>query len=162
MARIATGCEQDALDIVQDAMMTLVKSYRDKPENEWQALFYRILQNRIYDHHRRSTVKQKVFGWLGWDKDEEAEGDAVDPIQQAKDHHGVTPEDKLQFSQATETLVDAVGKLPIRQQQAFLLRLWEGMSVAETANVMGVTEGSVKTHYSRAVASLKSQLEGYW
>ena len=162
MAHIATGCEQDALDIVQEAMITLVKNYAGKPENEWTPLFYKVLQSRIYDHHRRGQVKQKIFGWLGFKSSDDEDDNTQDPIQQAEDPASITPETRLQLGQATEQLLDAVEKLPIRQQQAFMLRLWEGLSVAETATAMSVTQGSVKTHYSRAVTTLKSQLEGYW
>ncbi|MCG8673162.1 MAG: RNA polymerase sigma factor [Pseudomonadales bacterium] len=162
MARIATGCEQDAMDIVQDAMMGLVKSYSDKPENEWHGLFFKILQSRIYDHYRRGSVKNKIFSWFRAEKHDDEDEGGIDPVQLAADQHGVSPEMKLQLGQATEQVVEAVAALPIRQQQAFLLRLWEGMSVAETAESMGVSEGSVKTHYSRALASLKQRLEGYW
>lgn len=162
MARIATGCEQDALDIVQEAMITLVKKYSDKTEMEWQPLFFKVLQSKIYDHHRRSQLKHKWFGWLGFQGKHDDEDTGDDPIQQAEDRATVSPEQQLHLGQATEELVNAVSRLPIRQQQAFLLRLWEGMSVAETAAAMAVSEGSVKTHYSRALATLRSQLEGYW
>lgn len=162
MAHIATGCEQDALDIVQEAMISLVKNYAGKPENEWTPLFYKVLQSRIYDHHRRTQVKHKVFGWLKFRSSDEREEDQPDQIQQAEDPTAVAPETRMQLGQATEQLVGAVEKLPIRQQQAFMLRLWEGLSVAETAMAMSVSEGSVKTHYSRAINTLKSQLEGYW
>ena len=163
MARMATGCEQDALDIVQDAMIALVKNYSEKPQAEWQPLFYKVLQSRIYDHHRRGQLRQKVFGWLGRKNRDSVNNDnEPDPLQEAEDPATVTPEKQLHLGQATEQLVNAVSRLPLRQQQAFMLRLWEGMSVADTATAMAVSEGSVKTHYSRAVATLKSQLEGYW
>ena len=161
MARIASGCEHDALDIVQDAMMTLVKSYSDKDESDWHGLFYRILQSRIYDYHRRNVVKNKVFGWLGFGQQDQDKDQDNDPIQQAHDHQGITPEFKLQLGQASQKLIAAVEQLPIRQQQTFLLRLWEGMSVAETAIAMSISEGSVKTHYSRALSTLRQQLEDY-
>lgn len=161
MARMATGSEQDALDLVQEAMMSLVKSYADRSEAEWPRLFYKVLQNRIYDHYRRSAVKQRIFGWLPWHKEEDA-ADEVDPIQHAADEKAVTPERALQLGQATDNLVEAVSALPIRQQQTFLLRLWEGMSVAETAEAMGISEGSVKTHYSRALANLRGELKQVW
>ena len=160
MARMATGNDDDALDIVQDAMMKLVQNYSEKSEEEWRPLFFRILQSRIYDFHRRHTVKNKIFGWFGFSKNSDDEGD--DPIQSVPDQREVTPEKKLQLSQATDKLTDAVSQLPVRQQQAFLMRMWEGMSTAETADAMDVTEGSVKTHYSRALTALRHQLEGHW
>ncbi|PIE41182.1 MAG: RNA polymerase sigma factor [Gammaproteobacteria bacterium] len=162
MARIATGCDQDALDIVQDAMMALVKNYGDRDANDWHGLFFKILQTRIYDYYRRNAVKNRVFGWLGLSKDKTAENENADAIQQVEDQQALTPEKTLQFAQATDQLVKAVAQLPIRQQQAFMLRLWEGMSVAETAMAMGISDGSVKTHYARALATLRQQLAGYW
>lgn len=161
MARMATGSEQDALDLVQEAMIALVKGYADRQASEWTGLFYKILQNRIYDHYRRSAVKQRIFGWLPWHKEEGA-AEEVDPIQQAADEAAVTPEDALHLGQATENLLEAVSALPVRQQQTFLLRLWEGMSVAETAEIMGISEGSVKTHYSRALSNLRRELTQVW
>ena len=160
MARIATGNDEDALDIVQDTMIKLVQKYAENNEDEWKPLFFRILQSRIYDFHRRHTVKKKIFSWFGLSKNDDGEDE--DPIQTAPDTRQVTPEKKLQLSQATEQLTQAVSLLPLRQQQAFLMRMWEGMNTAETASAMGVTEGSVKTHYSRALAALRHQLEGYW
>jgi RNA polymerase sigma-70 factor (ECF subfamily) len=160
MARIATGSDDDALDIVQDSMMKLVQKYGENNEDEWKPLFFRILQSRIYDFHRRHTVKQKIFSWFGLSKNDD--GEEEDPIQTAPDLREVTPEKKLQLSQATDQLTQAVSQLPLRQQQAFLMRMWEGMSTAETARAMDVTEGSVKTHYSRALSALRNQLEGHW
>lgn len=160
MARIATANDDDALDIVQDTMMKLVQKYRDKSEADWKPLFFRILQSRIYDYHRRNSVKQKVFSWFGLAK--ESDEDTDDFIQVAPDQRELTPEKQTQLTQATTQLKVAISQLPIRQQQAFLMRMWEGMSTAETAQIMEVTEGSVKTHYSRALSSLRSQLEGHW
>jgi RNA polymerase sigma-70 factor (ECF subfamily) len=103
-----------------------------------------------------------VFGWLSFRGGDDETDDQQDDMQQAEGGAAMTPEARLQLSQATEQLISAVQKLPMRQQQAFMLRLWEGLSVAETATAMSVSEGSVKTHYSRAINTLRSRLEGCW
>ncbi|PCH60206.1 MAG: RNA polymerase sigma factor [SAR86 cluster bacterium] len=153
MARIATGNSDDALDIVQDAMFKLVEKYSDRAENEWYPLFYRILQSRIYDRYRREGVRSKFFKWLS-----ATDAEAEDPIQTAVDKSAKSPEQELQINQGMDKLQKMLGLLPIRQQQAFLLRAWEGMSVKETASIMCCAQGSVKTHYSRAVHTLRDRL----
>ena len=156
MAEIATGNPDDALDLVQEAMMTLVKNYSHKTPQDWGPLFHRILQSRIRDWYRRSTVRNKLLDWLGLaDKDD-------DPIQSAVDHHGKTPEDMKTNSDAGAALDLALQQLPLRQQQAFLLRNWEGLNVKQTADAMACSEGSVKTHYSRAVHRLREMLEDHY
>jgi RNA polymerase sigma-70 factor, ECF subfamily len=160
MAEFATGDREHALDIVQDAMMSLVRSYSHKPEAEWGPLFHRILQSRIMDWYRRSHVRNTVFGWLRSFTSEDS-NDSPDPIQLAEDHSTPGPERSANSDEALQSTLDAVRRLPLRQQQAFLLRAWEGYDVAETAHAMGISEGSVKTHYSRATRSLRHQLEAY-
>jgi RNA polymerase sigma-70 factor, ECF subfamily len=160
MAEFATGNREHALDIVQDAMMSLVRRYSHKPESEWGPLFHRILQSRIRDWYRRSRVRNTVFGWLRSFSDEDG-GEAPDPIQRAEDHHTPGPERSANNDELMQSTMHAVQKLPLRQQQVFLLRAWEGYDVAQTAQAMGISEGSVKTHYSRATRSLRHQLEVY-
>ena len=147
-------------------MIKLVSAYAERPANEWPALFQRILQNTIIDWHRKSTVKNKVFSFFGKKPNagEKLESDELqeDAIQTAKDEYAKEPEPELLKAAATRRLIDAVADLPIRQQQAFLLRCWEGLSVKETAKAMGCSEGSVKTHYSRALKRLKGEVEGHW
>lgn len=157
MAQIATGNTDDALDIVQDAMMTLVRKYSAKPEAEWGALFQTILQSRIRDWYRRSSVRNRLRSWLHHDDD-----DDMDPLDALPDQQGKNPEQRLHLDDATDALNTALHALPLRQQQAFLLRNWEGLDVAHTAQAMGCSEGSVKTHYSRAVHSLRATLEDHW
>lgn len=155
MARFATGNADDAHDIVQDAMLTLVRSYADRGEQEWGPLFHAILQSRIADWHRRSKVRNRFRVWFGG----KSEDDEADPLQNIADSHSPNPAGQLQDKQAMAALESAVRKLPVRQQQAFLLRVWEGLDVAQTARAMKCSEGSVKTHYSRAVHALREQLE---
>lgn len=160
MAQLAVKDADEALDIVQDAMLTLVRKYADKPQNEWRPLFYRILKNRITDTHRRNTVKRKLFfsGWFGAGGGE----DPTDPMDSFAGSDSANPDRRLQLDGAADELVDAVAELPARQQQAFLLRALEGLNVADTARAMQCSQGSVKTHYSRALASLRAALEGHW
>ena len=160
MAEIGTGSREDALDLVQDAMMGLVQKYAHKPEDEWGPLFHRILQSRIRDWYRRNTVRNKVKGWLKFTSSDDTE--QQDPIQTAPDIHGQDPESSASNNDAAEAINLALKQLPLRQQQAFLLRYWEGLSVVETARAMACSEGSVKTHYSRAVHSLRDTLEDHY
>lgn len=159
MAEIATGNREDALDLVQDAMLKLVQKYANKPEAEWGPLFHRILQSRIRDGYRRNAVRNKVKGWLNFVNDD---NDQQDPIQLAADTKGKSPEASIKNDDAGEAINHALKQLPLRQQQAFLLRSWEGLSVTETAKAMACSEGSVKTHYSRAVHSLRNMLEEHY
>lgn len=160
MAELAVGNREDALDLVQEAMLGLVSRYRHKREDEWGALFHRILQSRIRDWYRRSRVRNRLFGWLGHrDDDEDAE---ADPIQSVADPAAPEPSRLVGNAAAIQQLDAALQALPLRQQQAFLLRCWEGLDVAETAFAMGCSAGSVKTHYSRALQKLREQLEEHW
>ena len=158
IAQIATGSKEDALDVVQDAMFKLVEKYSERPASEWQPLFYRILQSRINDWYRRTSVRSRHHGSLASASDEQHE----DPIQNRKDPHGRSPDEQLQTRSSMEKLQTALEKLPLRQQQAFLLRAWEGMDIKQTAVAMSCAEGSVKTHYSRAIHSLREALGDYW
>lgn len=154
MALLATRERADALDIVQDAMLRLVQHYRDRTSAEWPALFQRILQNRILDWHRQQRSKR----WLVWlkpvNEDEEAE-QALEDIPDTREHN---PAELLARAADMDTVLRAVEALPIRQQQAFLLRAWEGLDTAATAAAMECSEGAVKTHYFRALQTLRSAL----
>ncbi len=160
IARYHLADEDEALDAVQDAMIRLVRSYSRRPSEEWKPLFFRILQNRVRDALRRRTVRAKVMGFLPGSF-REAPGDA-DPLQQAPDRRTPDPGTQLALDGAMVELQHAVGDLPARQKEAFLLRTIEALSVAETAQAMGCSEGSVKTHYSRAVHSLRARLGEHW
>ncbi len=162
MAELATGNREDALDLVQDAMLGLVKSYADRDEQAWAPLFYRILQNRIRDHYRRSKVRNRFRSWLGLGTRSDENEDLPDPIQNAPDTRQPDTIHKVLQEDAIDRLHGALQVLPVRQQQAFLLRCWEGMDVAATAFAMGCSEGSVKTHYSRAIHRLREMLEDHW
>lgn len=155
IAQLGLRNDDDALDAVQDAMMKLVQSYGSRSSDEWRPLFYRILANRIRDMQRRRTVRGRIMAWLpvrDAEDDEES-----DPIAQAPSHDP-GPAKRLELDEAIGVLETAVADLPPRQQQAFLLRNFEGLDVGETASAMGCSEGSVKTHYFRALENLRAKL----
>jgi RNA polymerase sigma-70 factor, ECF subfamily len=157
MAEIATSNKDEAMDILQDAMFKLAEKYADRDAKEWAPLFTTILQSRIKDWYRRNQVRNRFRSWFS-NKDNEQE----DPIQQVEDEKARTPEQLLQADRRVDELDLAIHALPLRQQQAFLLRTWEGYSVEETAQAMKCSTGSVKTHYSRAVHSLRDRLDEHW
>lgn len=161
IAEIALGDREEALDVLQDAMMKLVQSYSDKTEEEWTPLFYRILQNKIRDCQRKRVVRSKVQGWFGIGRNRDDE-----EVQMSAEHYQdektLTPEQQMMQVSSIDALEKALEILPARQQQTFLLRVWEGLDVRQTAQAMSVSEGSVKTHFSRAVHSLRETLGEYW
>lgn len=159
IAQIAVRDVDDALDIVQDAMLQLARRYSARPSEEWKPLFYRILKNRIHDCQRRRVVRAKVLAWLPARHDDD--DDAPDPIESAPGT-GLAPGERVQVDETMQALERALGELPGRQQQAFLLRNFEGLDVAQTAAAMGCSEGSVKTHYFRAVQTLRERLGEFW
>jgi RNA polymerase sigma-70 factor (ECF subfamily) len=158
IAEIAIRDRDEAHDLVQDAMIKLVSNYAGRNESEWTPLFYRILQNGIRDWHRRQKVRNRVMSWFGRNTSD----DDFDPIAQAPDPAGRSPDEQLQNSQAMQRLERAVHELPARQREAFMLRTFEGLDVAGTAIAMGCSDGSVKTHYSRAVHTLREDLGEHW
>ena len=154
MAEIGTSNSEEALDIVQEAMFGFVRKYSARPEEEWRPLFFRILQNKIRDWHRNAKVKKGLgLFWPFKGSD--------DSIQELEDPKEKNILDTLESSDSVEAMHVAIRVLPLRQQQAFLLRAWEEFSVKETAKIMEVSEGSVKTHFSRAVATLRESLKEY-
>lgn len=154
IALFAVGEHADALDLIQDSMIKLVTKYEDRPATEWKPLFYRILQNRIRDFHRYQKVRSLVHMFKPAKEDEEAQD-----IPDIAPHPDVLPEMSLDKHQQQTTVLAKLESLPAKQQQCFLLRSWEGLSVAETALAMGCSEGSVKTHFFRAVTKLRELLE---
>ena len=161
MARIALRHDEDALDSVQDAMLQLARRYGQRPSEEWRPLFYRILQNRIRDCQRRRRVQARIMAWLPGFKSQDDAAGAADEYAAVPDRSPL-PAELLQAEQAMQTLERSLAELPGRQQEAFMLRAFEGMDVAQTAAAMGCSEGSVKTHYSRAVHTLREQLGVAW
>jgi len=151
----------EALDIVQDSMIRLVRRYSRRPSEEWRPLFYRILQNRIRDVQRRRSVRSRVLSFFGGVESEE-----YDPVVAAPGPEADNPLDQLVAHDAMQALEQALLMLPQRQREAFTMRTFEGLDVAQTAQAMNCTEGSVKTHYSRAVHRLRELLrehgEEHW
>ncbi|MCP5143863.1 MAG: RNA polymerase sigma factor [Gammaproteobacteria bacterium] len=161
MALLATSNREDAMDIVQDAMFKLAQRYADKPAEEWAPLFYRILQSRINDYYRRKAVRNRVFTWLGRATDEDGDEQA-NALETMVADESSGPDGKVHDSRAAQRIEAELRQLPPRQRQAFLLRAWEGFDTAETASIMGCSEGSVKTHYSRAVHTMRERLGDDW
>ncbi|MGA2564388.1 MAG: RNA polymerase sigma factor [Steroidobacteraceae bacterium] len=154
IAQIALRHEADALDAVQDAMMQLAHRYASRPPQEWKPLFYRILENRIRDMQRRRIVRQRVMSWIPWQGEEDEGGDA---LAQATDN-APQPSVQVESDEMMRALEQALSQLPGRQRQAFLLRNFEGLDVQETAVAMKCSQGSVKTHYFRALQALRAKL----
>lgn len=161
VAQLALRNEDDALDAVQDAMLALVKSYADRDGSEWKPLFYRILDNKVLDVQRRRTVRGRIMAFLPAGRRDEEYDESGDLLAQAPDHAPL-PVRRLEMDEAIGALESALRELPGRQRQAFMLRSLEGLDVAQTALAMGCSEGSVKTHYFRALQTLRAQLGEFW
>jgi RNA polymerase sigma-70 factor (ECF subfamily) len=150
-----------ALDIVQDAMIRLAEKYADRPAAELPLLFQRILSNATMDWFRRQKVRNAVVQNLSDFEtgDDDGDFDLLETLQVAEGTLGTeSASDAVSRDQILTVIEAEVAALPARQREAFLLRYWEEFDVAETAAVMGCSEGSVKTHCSRAVHALAKAL----
>ncbi len=149
-----------ALDIVQDAMIRLAENYAERPAAEWPALFQRILSNATLDWFRRQKVRNAVvqnFSSLSDPEDEDGDMSWLETLGAAEardDPRFESAADQVERARILQDIEDEVTKLPARQREAFLMRYWEELDVAETAAAMGCSVGSVKTHCSRAVHTL--------
>lgn len=156
IAELAVRQREEALDLVQESMLKLAEKYADKPEQQWAPLFYRILQSRIRDWYRRQGSRGRLFGviraWAGGEND--------DPLLAVADS-APDPARQLELTQVAPALLEALQRLPLRQQQVFLLRAWEGLDVEQTAAAMRCGTGSVKTHYHRAIQALRGLLRDH-
>ena len=152
-----------ALDIVQDAMIKLAEKYGDRPANELPLVFTRILQNRIHDWFRRQKVRNTwvtLFSNMGKKSDENDDFDPLESLSAPDDSEiHQDGEHKLEQSQLLQALESEIAKLPVRQREAFLMRYWDELSITETAKAMSCSEGSVKTHCSRATQTLAKALK---
>ena len=161
-ALFAVRDEHVALDIVQDSMLKLAEKYYRKPVQEWPLLFQRILQNTIRDYYRRQKVRSTWITLMSSliPQHDETEYDPLDWLQD-KDNNSQSPapDESLEQSQLIALIEEALMGLPARQREAFLLRYWEDMDTAETATAMGCSEGSVKTHCSRATHAIAVALK---
>ena len=161
IAMLSVNNQATALDLVQDAMLRLADKYAANPPEDWPLLFHRILNNAILDHHRRQKVRRawvSLFGDLAPQSDE----NDTSPIEEASlnlaERRDQDPDAQLETKQTLDRIDQALSDLPLRQRQAFVLRYWEDMDISQTAQVMGCSEGSVKTHCSRAMKALSEAL----
>lgn len=153
--------EEAALDIVQDSMMKLVEHYSHKPANELPMLFQRILSNTTLDWFRRQKTRNALFSNLSDFESDSGDGefDLLENIDSSDASTQVeSAENTTQRAQVLREIELEIQELPARQREAFLMRYWEELDVAETAAAMGCSEGSVKTHCSRAVQALSKAL----
>jgi RNA polymerase sigma-70 factor (ECF subfamily) len=148
---------EEALDAVQEAMIRLVRRYARRPAEEWRPLFYRILKNRIRDGQRRRAVRSRIIAFFG-----KGDGSDYDPIAEMPASAADDPAEATARDDAMQALAEALRTLPDRQREAFMLRNFEGLDVAQTAAAMGCSEGSVKTHHSRAAKRLREALGDHW
>ncbi|MDQ2069931.1 RNA polymerase sigma factor [Natronospira bacteriovora] len=153
LVRLRLGSADDAHDVVQDGMERFVRHYRDKPREEWTRLFYGIIHNRVRDYQRHGQVRNRVLQTPRPDEE-----DGSDPVERAEGPAALRPEERVGTDDSMQALAAAIGELPERQQEAVTLRIIQGMDVAETAAAMGCSEGSVKTHLSRALGALREVL----
>ena len=155
--------EHNALDVVQDAMLKLTEKYAGKPAAELPMLFQRILQNSIHDHFRRQKVRSTwttLLSALGKGEEKDEDYDPLETLVAKSDSNAnADPAKLLEQGQIMSVIEQALERLPARQREAFLLRYWEELDVAEAAAAMGCSEGSVKTHCSRAVHALAGMLK---
>jgi RNA polymerase sigma-70 factor (ECF subfamily) len=159
-AMFAVRDEDVALDIVQDSMMKLAEKYGDRPTEEFPMLFQRILQNSIRDNYRRQKVRSTWTTLLSSFSNDDDDSDPLETLQTGEESNPLgTPTGDLEQAQVLAIIEKEVEKLPPRQREAFLMRYWEEMDIAETAAAMGCTEGSVKTHCSRATHALAAALK---
>ena len=143
-----------AMDLVQEAFISLHKSYADRSTEEWYPLFYTILTNKLRDWRRKEARRAQPFSFfkkVSLDDDDLEVNDVVD-------ERALNPSDFLSQAVTADEIQEAIASLPVRQQQAFMLRAWEGFDTATTAQIMNCSEGSVKTHYHRAIQGLRQAL----
>lgn len=139
---------EDALDCVQSAMFSFVRKYHGKPQEQWRPLFFQVLYNTLRDWHRRRAVRNAFAG--------------LSAPEEQPDANSPQPDRWLAGGEAGARLVEELRRMPLRQQQAFILRHWEGLDTEAAARAMGVSAGTVKTHLSRAVERLRAALETHY
>lgn len=154
MENATQGQHGIAMDLVQEAFISLHKSYADKQMDEWYPLFYTILNHKLQDWRRKEARKAQPFSLfkkINLDDDNEE-------MLEIADEQQLNPFDTLDQEVTVEEIQQAIRQLPVRQQQAFMLRAWEGFDTQTTAQIMNCSEGSVKTHYHRAIQGLRTAL----
>lgn len=156
MAELATNFHHHSQDIVQDSLLAFIKHYSDKPPEQWTPLFYGILRNQITDWKRQQARRSKWLAWFSSIKIDDE--DEINPFEQIANDYEDNPAQLLANASDINVVQQVLSGLPERQQQAFLLRAWEGLDIQSTAQIMACSESSVKTHYSRALAALRGAL----
>lgn len=156
IAKMSTLNDDDALDIVQEAMMSLVTNYSSKPVDELKPLFFRILNSKIMDWHRKQSISNRVRSFLKLDEESDE-----DPLNNIEDESLVGLDDLISSKEIAEGIGSALNELTLKQKQAVVYRLIEEMSISETAFVMNCSESTVKEHYSRAIKKLQSKLKDF-
>ena len=155
--------DEAALDIVQDAMIKLAQKYGDKPASEFPMLFQRILQNTITDYFRKEKIRNTRVGLLSEIARPSLEDNDYDILETYVSEAGTdmaeSSAEQYERVQVLEIIEEEIQKLPARQREAFLMRYWYDMDVADTAKAMSCSEGSVKTHCSRAIHALSKALK---
>lgn len=154
MESATQGQQGIAMDLVQEAFISLHKSYADKTLDEWYPLFYTILNNKLQDWRRKEARRSNPFSFF---KKVSLDSDN-DEVIEVVDETTLNPSDFLSQEVTIEEIQEAIAELPLRQQQAFMLRAWEGFDTQTTAQIMNCSEGSVKTHYHRAIQGLRTAL----
>lgn len=168
IAQSALWDRELAMDTVQDSMLRLVENYRTRPASEWPALFYTILNNRINDMRRKRMLEQgkhRLVSLTGMFHDHQEQHDGITEYELAADsrNDGITaPESDLVADELKSRISRAVQELSERQRQVFILREWRGMTIQETAEILGCSENSIKQHHFRAMRELRKQLAEVW
>lgn len=164
IAMYALREEQAALDVVQDAMLKLTEKYINRPKQEWAALFFTILNNRITDVRRWRKLREIGGKTISiFRSREDGEENLVEAGLGAESNHPLdNPEKAVLAKQLKGEIERALELLSDRQRQVFVLREWQGLSVRDTATVLGCSEGSVKQHHFRAMRSLRESLAEVW
>lgn len=160
MLELGTRHREEALDLLQDCMLRFVRSYAERPQAEWAPLFFRVVNNALMDWQRRRVVRERVLAWWPFGRRDEDGGEsAVEPGFPAPEHE--RPDVQHDRATLAASMHAALQRLPTRQRQVFLLREWQGLSVAETAQALAIAEGSVKAHLFRAHTKLREALAAH-
>ena len=154
MAEFAVHDRDISQDLVQDSLLAFISRYADKPAEQWTPLFYTILRSQIMDWKRRQARRSKWLTWFSGHNGDDGD-DEEDPIHSIATPTDENPATLLANANDIAIVQRILSRLPERQQQAFLLRAWEGLDISTTANIMDCGESSVKTHYSRALLALR-------
>lgn len=158
MAEFAVHDRDVSQDLVQDSLLAFISRYADKPAEQWTPLFYTILRSQIMDWKRRQARRSKWLTWFDRFNSEDGDGEDEHPINAIATPTDENPATLLANADDIVIVQRILSRLPERQQQAFLLRAWEGLDISTTANIMDCGESSVKTHYSRALLALRQGL----